>query len=468
MLAVAKSGHLDSSLSAADIVAALYYRVLRHDPERPGLARARPLRALQGPRGADPVRGARPARLLPARGPDGAAQDRRPASGPPRHAPHRRGRGLDRLAGPGALDVPRDRAWRCASTVSTTPRTSSACSPTATARRARPGRRRPPRPTSGVAQPDRDRRLQPPADRRHHRGGHGHRRRARQVRGLRLGRGRDRRPRHGRRWSRRSSAAARSTGRRRSSARPRRARASRRWRAGSASTARPPQPGARRRGARGARGAPRGADQGRCTRRATRASSDERAGRGRRPSRPRPAQAYGDALADARRASTTTSSPSTPTSPCSTQSIKFGKRFPDRFFNVRRRGGEHDVDGLRPGGDREGPLLLDLRDLRLRPRLRPGPARDRPQRAQGADRRLARRRLARRGRRLAPDDRGHRADAGDAADAGRRAGRLQPGLPRGDRQLRGQRRADVHALRPPGDADRLRARSRRRSATAST
>src|SRR5919198_6198083 len=38
MLAVAKSGHLDSSLSAADIVAALYYRVLRHDPENPGWA----------------------------------------------------------------------------------------------------------------------------------------------------------------------------------------------------------------------------------------------------------------------------------------------------------------------------------------------------------------------------------------------------------------------------------------------
>jgi transketolase len=34
MLAVAKSGHLDSSLSAADIVAALYYRVLRHDAGR--------------------------------------------------------------------------------------------------------------------------------------------------------------------------------------------------------------------------------------------------------------------------------------------------------------------------------------------------------------------------------------------------------------------------------------------------
>jgi transketolase len=35
MRAVAKSGHLDSSLSAADIVAALYYRVLRHDPKNP-------------------------------------------------------------------------------------------------------------------------------------------------------------------------------------------------------------------------------------------------------------------------------------------------------------------------------------------------------------------------------------------------------------------------------------------------
>jgi transketolase len=35
MVAVAKAGHLDSSLSAADIVAALYYRVLRHDPTNP-------------------------------------------------------------------------------------------------------------------------------------------------------------------------------------------------------------------------------------------------------------------------------------------------------------------------------------------------------------------------------------------------------------------------------------------------
>jgi transketolase len=35
MVAVAKAGHLDSSLSAADIVTALYYRVLRHDPRNP-------------------------------------------------------------------------------------------------------------------------------------------------------------------------------------------------------------------------------------------------------------------------------------------------------------------------------------------------------------------------------------------------------------------------------------------------
>jgi transketolase len=36
MVAVAKAGHLDSSLSSADIVAALYYRVLRHEPANPG------------------------------------------------------------------------------------------------------------------------------------------------------------------------------------------------------------------------------------------------------------------------------------------------------------------------------------------------------------------------------------------------------------------------------------------------
>ena len=80
MLAVAKSGHLDSSLSAADIVAALYYRVLRHDPKHPSWPERDRFVLSQGPRRADPVRGARPARLLPARGPDGPAQARTPTS----------------------------------------------------------------------------------------------------------------------------------------------------------------------------------------------------------------------------------------------------------------------------------------------------------------------------------------------------------------------------------------------------
>ncbi len=53
----------------------------------------------------------------------------------------------------------------------------------------------------------------------------------------------------------------------------------------------------------------------------------------------------------------------------STQSIKFGKRFPERFFNCGAAEAEHDVDGLRAGGDRQGPLRLDLRRLRDRARL---------------------------------------------------------------------------------------------------
>ena len=73
----------------------------------PKLARARPLRALQGPRRADPVRGARRARLLPGQGPAGPAPDRLAPAGPPRHEPDQRDRGLDRLARPGPLDVGR-------------------------------------------------------------------------------------------------------------------------------------------------------------------------------------------------------------------------------------------------------------------------------------------------------------------------------------------------------------------------
>ena len=108
---------------------------------------------------------------------------------------------------------------------------------------------------------------------------------------------------------------------------------------------------------------------------------------------------------------------------------------PRALLQRRRGGGQHDVDGLWPGGHRQGAVRVDVRDLRHRPRLRPGAARHRPQRAAGAGVRLARRAVARRGRRLAPDDRGHRPDARDAADAGDRAGRLQPGLPRRAREL---------------------------------
>ena len=108
---------------------------------------------------------------------------------------------------------------------------------------------------------------------------------------------------------------------------------------------------------------------------------------------------------------------------------------PRAVLQRRRRGGEHDVDGLWPGGDRQGAVRVHVRDLRHRPRLRPGAARHRPQRAPGAGVRLARRTVAGRGRRLAPDDRGHRPDARDAPDAGDRAGRLQPGLPGRDGEL---------------------------------
>ena len=125
MLAVAKSGHLDSSLSAADIVAALYYQVLRHDPAGPGLARARPLRALQGSRGPDPVRGAGRARLLPDQDLMGLRQIGSHLQGHPdmtrtpgsRSPPARSGQGLSMWSAS---------ASRCGSTASTRPRRSSA------------------------------------------------------------------------------------------------------------------------------------------------------------------------------------------------------------------------------------------------------------------------------------------------------------------------------------------------------
>ncbi len=230
-------------------------------PREPGVAGARPLRALQGPRGPDPVRGARPPRLLPARGPPGPAEDRSRPAGAPRHDSNAGRRGLDRLARPGTLDV-RGHLPRAA------PRRARRHG--AGVRRAL--RRRLPggsdlgggdgRGALRRRELDRDRRLQPPPDRRHDRGGHGHRRRAGEVRVVRLGLDRDRRPRHGRRSSRRWSAAAPSTGPRRSSRRPRRAAASRRWRAASASTASRRRPEQAGEALDELDGAARGADRG--------------------------------------------------------------------------------------------------------------------------------------------------------------------------------------------------------------
>ena len=274
-------------------------------------------------------------------------------------------------------------------------------------------------------QPDRDRRLQPPADRRHHRGGHGHRRRAREVRGLRLGRGRDRRPRHGRdrRGARAQPHAA--TARPRSSARPRRAAASPSWRTASASTA------SRRRQEQ--------AEQAMEELEATLAASrPRRCGEALMASELIDAaepqtepiatrQAYGDALVALGEAHEDVVALDADLA-VSTQSMKFGKQFPERFFNVGAA--EANMMSMACGLAATGkvPYASTFAIFATVALLRPGPARHRPQRAQGPDRRLARRRLARRGRRLAPDDRGHRADAGDAEDAGGRPGRLQPGL----------------------------------------
>ena len=125
MLAVAKSGHLDSSLSAADIVAALYYRVLRHDPERPQLARAAT---------ASCSARATPRRSSTRRWPGTATSRYEDLMGLRKLDAHLQGhpdmtrtpgrRGLDRLARPGSLDVPRASRSACASTGSTR-RTSS-------------------------------------------------------------------------------------------------------------------------------------------------------------------------------------------------------------------------------------------------------------------------------------------------------------------------------------------------------
>ena len=113
----------------------------------------------------------------------------------------------------------------------------------------------------------------------------------------------------------------------------------------------------------------------------------------------------------------------------STQSIKFGKRFPERFFNVgaAEAGMMSMACGLAATG--KVPYCSTFAIFatgRSYDQVRLGIAHNE---LKVQDRRPPRRRLAGRGWRLAPDDRGHRADAGDAEDAGHRPRRLQPGLP---------------------------------------
>ena len=112
----------------------------------------------------------------------------------------------------------------------------------------------------------------------------------------------------------------------------------------------------------------------------------------------------------------------------STQSMKFGKQFPERFFNVGAA--EANMMSMSCGLAATGKVpyastFAIFATSRSYDQVRLGIAHNELKVRIGAS---PRRRLARRGRRLPPDDRGHRADAGDAEDAGGRPGRLQPGL----------------------------------------
>ena len=140
-------------------------------------------------------------------------------------------------------------------------------------------------------------------------------------------------------------------------------------------------------------------------------------------------QAYGDALVDLGEAHEDVVALDADLA-VSTQSMKFGKKFPERFFNVGAA--EANMMSMSCGLAATGKVpyastFAIFATSRSYDQVRLGIAHNELKVRIGA---VARRRLARRGRRLAPDDRGHRADAGDAEDAGRRPRRLQPGLPR--------------------------------------
>ena len=146
MLAVAKSGHLDSSLSAADIVAALYYRVLRHDPERPDWPERDRFVLCKGH--AAPIQYAALAHhgYFQLRDLMGLRQIGSQLQGHPDMNRTTGRRGLHRVIGPGALDVPRDLPRAASRRARLHGAGVRRCFPTATARRARHGRPRWPRP----------------------------------------------------------------------------------------------------------------------------------------------------------------------------------------------------------------------------------------------------------------------------------------------------------------------------------
>ena len=193
LIPIAKVGHYASSFSCAEILATLYYGVMRlrrGEPDWPDRDR---FLFGKGHAAAGALPAARRLGLLRQGRARRVHAARQPARRPPRHEPgagHRLQLGLAR---PRALG----RARHGARGPAGRPRrsTSSPCSATASCTRARCGRRRCRPRTIGARQPDRHRRPQRALARRQGRGRDGHRAARRQVAGLRLGVARGRRPR---------------------------------------------------------------------------------------------------------------------------------------------------------------------------------------------------------------------------------------------------------------------------------
>ena len=98
----ANSGHPGAPMGMAPMAYVLWTRVLRYAPDRPRLARPRPLRALRRPRQHAALRAAAPDRLRPpARGAGALPPVGLADAGPPGVGPRAGCRGDHRAAGPG-------------------------------------------------------------------------------------------------------------------------------------------------------------------------------------------------------------------------------------------------------------------------------------------------------------------------------------------------------------------------------